>query len=489
MSADDNHTGKPTASRLSRRALLAGAAASAGALGLGFGPEQAVAEAPRAREGRYLIKNGVVLSFDGKVGDFDRADVLVEGGKIVAVRPNITATATVIDARNAIVMPGFTDTHHHFYQSALRNVLGNGLLSDYSRDIVEKATPFFRVEDAYDGVLSGALRSLSSGITHVTDLSQVSNTPEHSDAMIKAFRDSNIRAVHAYSRGYGPGAKYPNDAERMLKQHFGANDGLVRLALSTAISKEQWLLARKLGLRIYTHVVGNLAAVAPAGVIKLGEEGLMGPDNVYIHFTNATDAHMKRVKDTGGHLSLAVPIEMTMRHGNPPIQQALDHGIIPSLSSDVETTMAADMFSVMRAAFTLQRMLINERAIKDEKNLPPLLTAKDVIAMATIEGARCNGVESLTGSLTPGKAADLILLRTDRTNVMPLNNAYSAIVTGMDTSNVDTVMVAGKILMSRGKLTGVNMAALQKRITASRDFIIEKSAWPKSVIDTSMPGH
>ena len=96
---------------------------------------------------------------------------------------------------------------------------------------------------------------------------------------------------------------------------------------------------------------------------------------------------------------------------------------------------------------------------------------------------------SLTGSLTPGKAADLILLRTDRTNVMPLNNAYSAIVTGMDTSNVDTVMVAGKILMSRGKLTGVNMAALQKRITASRDYIIEKSAWPKSVIDTSMPGH
>ena len=265
--------------------------------------------------------------------------------------------------------------------------------------------------------------------------------------------------------------------------------GLVRLALSTAISKEQWLLARKLGLRIYTHVVGNLAAVAPAGVIKLGEEGLMGSDNVYIHFTNATDAHMKRVKDTGGHLSLAVPIEMTMRHGNPPIQQALDHGIIPSLSSDVETTMAADMFSIMRAAFTLQRMLINDRTIKDEKNLPPLLTAKDVIAMATIEGARCNGVESLTGSLTPGKAADLILLRTDRTNVMPLNNAYSAIVTGMDTSNVDTVMVAGKILMSRGKLTGVNMAALQKRITASRDFIIEKSAWPKSVIDTSMPGH
>ncbi len=489
MSAHQDDAGTPSAARLSRRALLKGAAASCGALGFGFGPDQAIAEAPRAREGRYLIKNGVVLSMDPKVGDFDRADVLVEGGKIIAVRPNISATATIIDSRNAIVMPGFTDSHHHFYQSPLRNVLGNGLLDDYFRDIVEKATPLFRAEDAYDGVLSGALRSISSGVTHVTDLSQVSNTPGHSDAMIKAFRDSGIRAVYAYSRGYGAGAKYPEDAERMLKQHFGANDGLVRLALSTAISKDQWLLARKLGLRIYTHVVGNLAAVAPAGVIKLGDEGLMGPDNVYIHFTNATDAHMKRVKDTGGHLSLAVPIEMTMRHGTPPLQQALDQGIIPSLSSDVETTMTSDMFSIMRSAFTLQRMLINERAIKNEKNLPPLLSAKDVVAMATIQGARCNGVESLTGSLTPGKAADIILLRTDRTNVMPLNNAYGAIVTGMDTSNVDTVMVAGKILMSRGKLTGVDLAALQKRITASRDFIIEKAGWPKSAVDSSMPGH
>lgn len=454
-----------------------------------LGAGSAIAQAPRSREGRYLLRNGVVLSFDPKVGDFDRADVLVEGNRIVAVQPDIQAEARVIDARNTIIMPGFCDTHHHFYQSALRNVLGNGLLVDYFRDIVEKATPLFRVEDAYDGVLSGVLRSLDAGVTHVTDLSQVSNTPEHSDAMIRAFKDSNIRAVHAYSRGYGAGAKYPADVARLHKQHFASNDGLVRLALGAAINKEQWVLAREHGLRIYTHVVGSLGAVAPAAVMKLGDEGLMGPDNIYIHFTNAANEHMQKVKDTGGHISLAVPIEMTMRHGTPPLQQALDHGIRPSLSSDVETTMSSDMFSQMRAAFTLQRMLINERAIKGEKELPALLTAKDVIAMATIEGARCNGVEARTGSLTPGKEADIVMLRTNTPNVMPLNNAYGAIVTGMDTSNVDTVIVAGKIVKARGRLVGVNLAALQRRITASRDYIIEKAGWPKSVIDTSMPGH
>lgn len=487
MSAEDNARRHFSDYFLTRRQLIA--AASASAVSLGLGTATTHAQAPRAREGRYLIKNGVVLSFDTKVGDFDRADVLIEGGKIVAVQPNINANATVIDGSDTIVLPGFCDSHHHFYQSALRNVLGNGLLVDYFRDIVEKATPLFRVEDAYDGVLSGALRSLSAGVTHVTDLSQVSNTPEHSDAMIKAFRDSNIRAVHAYSRGYGNGAKFPDDVERIKKQHFNSNDGLVTLAFGAAINKDQWLLARKHGLRIFTHVVGSLGAIAPAAVAKLGEEGLMGPDNVYIHFTNGANEHMKRVKDTGGHISLAVPIEMTMRHGTPPLQQALDHGIRPSLSSDVETTMSSDMFTQMRAAFTLQRMLINERAIKGEKELPALLSAKEIVAMATIEGARCNGAESRTGSLTPGKDADIIMLRTNMTNVMPLNNAYGAIVTGMDTSNVDTVMVAGKIVKSRGRLVGVNVAALQKRITASRDYIIEKTGWPRSVTDTSLPGH
>jgi 5-methylthioadenosine/S-adenosylhomocysteine deaminase len=178
-----------------------------------------------------------------------------------------------------------------------------------------------------------------------------------------------------------------------------------------------------------------------------------------------------------------------MRHGTPPLQLALDHGIRPSLSSDVETTMAADMFSQMRAVFTLQRVQLNERAIKGEKDLPALLTAKDVVGLATIEGARANGQESRTGSLTPGKDADIVMLRTDQLNVMPLNDAYGAIVTGMDTSNVDTVMVAGRILKSRGRMVGVNLSAHRRRIAASRDYLVGKTGWPKSVTDTSLPGH
>src|ERR1041384_2178927 len=186
-----------------------------------------------AQQARTLIKGGVVLSIDRNVGDFEKADVLIEGGKIAAIRPNISADAAVIDAANMIVLPGFIDTHHHFYQSQLRNVLPNGVLADYFRDISGAATNHYRAEDAYIGNLIGALRSVDAGITTITDLSQVSNTPEHSDALIKGLKDSGIRAIYAYSRGSGAGARYPGDAERIRAQHFASADQLVTMALGT----------------------------------------------------------------------------------------------------------------------------------------------------------------------------------------------------------------------------------------------------------------
>jgi cytosine/adenosine deaminase-related metal-dependent hydrolase len=187
-------------------------------------------------------------------------------------------------------------------------------------------------------------------------------------------------------------------------------------------------------------------------------------------------------------VSIASPIEMTMRHGMPPLQQVLDHGIRPSLSSDVETTMAADMFTQMRSVFTLQRALINQRAIGGEKNLPPLLTARDVIAFATIEGAKITGLERKTGTLTPGKEADIVMLRTDLPNVLPFNNAYGAVVAHMDTSNVDTVWVGGKIVKRNGKLVAFDMKRIADMADRSRNYIVGKVGWPRSVIDTSRPG-
>jgi cytosine/adenosine deaminase-related metal-dependent hydrolase len=195
------------------------------------------------------------------------------------------------------------------------------------------------------------------------------------------------------------------------------------------------------------------------------------------------------IAKTRGNVSLASAIEMKMGHGIPPVQQALDHGIRPSLSVDVETEMPGELFTQMRTILTLQRMQLLARDRAGEKNLPKLLTVRDVIEFATIEGARVNALDSKVGTLTPGKQADVILLRTDRINVMPVNNAYGAVVLGMDTSNVDTVFVAGQIRKWRGELVGVDLPRVQRLATASRDYVVSKVGWPKTRLGGYAEGH
>jgi len=178
---------------------------------------------------------------------------------------------------------------------------------------------------------------------------------------------------------------------------------------------------------------------------------------------------------------------MQMRHGMPPIQTALDHGIRPSLSVDVETNMAADMFTVMRATFTLHRTLVNERALAGEQNLPRLLTCRDVLEMATIYGAETCHLDHKIGTLTPGKEADIIVLRTDAINVTPLNNAPGAVVTLMDTSNVDTVLIAGKIMKRSGKLVGVDLNRIRRTVETSRDAVLERAGYARNLFGSCCP--
>jgi cytosine/adenosine deaminase-related metal-dependent hydrolase len=455
-------------------ALAAGVVGGAGA-----------ATAAQPASSRILLKGGVVLTFDTTLGDFEKADVLIEGQKIVEIKPQISASAAVIDASKMIVLPGFIDSHHHNYQGALRNIQTNGLLEDYSRDIVGEATPYYRPEDAYVGELVSAIRALDAGITTLMDISQVSNSPEHSDACVKGLHEAGIRAVFAYARGFGPKAQYPQDIERLQKKYFSTADQLLTLALGTQMIQEQWTVARKAGVRIFTHVVGRANCDT---ILKWSDAGLAKSDNVYIHGTGASPEFMKMIAATGAALSIASPIEMTMRHGMPPLQLAIENSVRPSLSSDVETTMAADMFTQMRSVFTLQRALINERAIGGEKNLPPMLTAREVVGFATVEGAKCLALDRKIGTLSPGKEADIVMLRTDLPNVLPFNNAYGAIVAHMDTSNVDTVIVAGRVMKRHGKLVGVDIKRVAALADQSRNYIIGKVGWPRSVIDTSRPG-
>lgn len=172
-----------------------------------------------------------------------------------------------------------------------------------------------------------------------------------------------------------------------------------------------------------------------------------------------------------------------MGHGIPPIQQSIDRGIRPSLSVDVETQMPGDLFTQMRAVFTLQRMQALARQRANAADAPRLLTVREVVEFATIEGSRANRLDSTVGTLTPGKQADVIMLRTDAINVMPINNVYSAVVQAMDTSNVDTVIIGGTVRKRGGRLAGVDMANVRRLAQQSRDYIVSKTGWPKTILE------
>jgi cytosine/adenosine deaminase-related metal-dependent hydrolase len=430
---------------------------------------------------RILIKGGVVLTLDRQIGDFARADVLIEDGKIREVRPNIAVAgdaAAVIDATNRIVIPGFVDTHSHSYQGLLRNILTNGVLNpDYNRDIQSTLTPAYSASDAYAGVLITALGLMDMGTTTIVDISQVSHTPEHSDACIHALKDAGIRAVYAYYRGAGAATQFPQDIRRIARTYFNSKDQLLTLALGTSPDAKLYTLAREVGVPAVLHA-NRLSDF----LIELNRGGLLRAGDEYIHCTGLNDTAWRLIRETGGRISLSVEIEMTMGQGLPAIQEALDHGMRPSLSSDHGATVAQDFFSVMRAVFTLQHLQYFQRAFAGEPNLPRRLSPRDMLEFATIEGARCAALDGRVGTLTPGKEADIVLLAADRISVWPLNNAPGAVVNLMNPSNVETVMIAGKIKKWRGNLIGADVPQVLRLAADARDALLRRAGFATNLL-------
>jgi 5-methylthioadenosine/S-adenosylhomocysteine deaminase len=496
--------------------------------------------------GRYVIRGGSVMSMDPHVGDFPQADVLVGGKKILAVGPNLNAgDAAVIDASGRIVMPGFIDTHHHQFETALRSFLADGVLindlsgspsgsTTYYEYILNKFAPVYRPQDVYINELFGGLSQLDDGVTTVHDVSQISHSPAHSDAAIQALIDTGRRAAFGYFESAGnfgagvPGNQYPQDADRIYHKWFSANNlssnGLVHMImggevyLNDATTDQSWTIGRRLGLQIAAHILSPFGirptfdklAAGTGGNGKIG----IGPDNLFIHMTGMSDTAWQKVKNAGAQVSLAVPIEMNMRHGMPPILRMQNLGMEPSLSVDVECTLTADFFTQMRSCMNLQRVLVNQMVLdspngnqnlpdpldwglpqsavtvpppsfpyfpKPPAGIPAPLTTRDVLRYGTMSGAKALRLDQKVGSLTPGKEADIIILDATAINVAPLNQVPGAVVSLMDRTNVETVIVAGTVRKWKGQLLDVDLPNLRRQLENSRDYIFAAAGVPQNL--------
>jgi len=527
----------------SRRNFLKGtAAAGAAAAGLNlFKPRPAIAQGNAPLSSgmpgrRIVIRGGAVMSMDPAVGDFPQADVLIEGKKIVDVRPHIgnVGGASEIDARGRIVMPGFIDTHHHQFETVLRSFLADGVLindgsgspsgsTTYFEFILLKFAPVYRPQDVYINELVGGLSQLDDGVTTVHDVSQIHHSPQHSDAAIQALNDTGRRFAFGFFESAGaailgtnPGNKYPTDAPRIKLQWFSSADQLGHMImggevyLGDASTVASWKIGRDLGLQIAAHILSPFS-ITPTFDQLASANGLgpppgtkIGPDNLFIHMTGQSGTSWQKVKDVGAQVSIAFPIEMNMRHGIPPIIKMQQLGMEPSLSVDVECTMTADFFTQMRVAMNMQRMVVNQMILEQGANgtkietandafyppnqwptpaagIPPLLTTRDVLRYGTMNGAKALKLDGKVGSLTPGKEADIIILDATKINVAPLNQVPGAVVSLMDRTNVETVIVAGKVRKWKGQLVDVNFDHLRNQLEASRDFVFQAAGVPQNL--------
>jgi cytosine/adenosine deaminase-related metal-dependent hydrolase len=442
---------------------------------------------------RILLKGGHVLTVDPSLGDIEGGDVLIEGDTIAEVGKDLSADAEVIDCSGDVVIPGFVDTHRHTWEAAIRSCAPDATLDDYFVEVLDSFAPLYRPEDVYASNLAGSLECLNAGITTLLDWSHINNTPDHPDAGVQGLTEAGIRAVYAYGSANLSLADYwfnssivipRDDVERIRDTYMSSSDGLLTMALATRgpgfcqddVVRQEWGFARELGLPITTHFAMGKLAGKWSMVKQLEGLDLLGPDTTYIHSCYFGDDEWDLVATSKGKISIAPQVEMQMGHGWPPIMKARAHGLRPALSIDVVTTVPGDMFTQMRCGFAEERWKSNDSVWESEEPFPADgLTARDMLTMATLDGAHVAGLEDRTGSLTPGKQADVVVIDGRAPGTAPVIDPVATVVLAADVSNVDTVIVGGRVHKRDGKLTADWGSAL-KKLQASSDYLVEALA-------------
>lgn len=392
---------------------------------------------------RTLLRGGCVLTL-GRA-NFAEADVLIDGGTIAEVGGGLRARdAEVIDASGAIVMPGFVDAHRHVAESLFHN-----LDQDLPPD---RFGPHYAPDDLYAATLVGLLGALEAGVTTVVDWCAFGRTRDHLEAARQAHEDSGLRTVLVH------GSAGESDWRAGLSQVAAAAGPRLTPAAGPPTLESgrdvaaDWAAARAVGLRLHVHA--GVSRDDRGAVALLGQRGDLGPDVTLIHCSHLDDADLDAVAASRASVVSTPSSEMVGGFGSPPIQRFIDHGIRPGLGVDTgRRGSPIDMFAQMRAMISLQHATHFDLKLAGKAGLPKLLNTREVIRYATVDGARAAGFADGLGVLEPGNAADLLVLRADRPNIHPINDAIGAVVWGMDTSNVEWVFVGGEARKRDGHLT------------------------------------
>lgn len=446
---------------------------------------------------RTLLRGATVITMEP--GQEDRiADILIERDKIAAIGQNLRVapgSARVLDLAGHVVVPGFIDSHRHLFQALLRGMAANWSLMQYSVGMFGTIGQHFSVQDMFIANQLGAFDALDAGVTTVFDWSHNQITPAHTDALIAGLDSTSLRATFGYGGAPSLWAEIlkppyhsstlTNAAEvrRLRSGRFASDSGLLTLGLAARgpdlstmdVVKDDWRLARDLGIRINIHIAQGISPGRPA-VVPLHDAGLLGPDLTFGHCNLLEDVEMKMMADNGVTATSTPEDESNMGHGWPAISRLVQAGVWPNIGIDTCMAVGADQFTAMRFALAIPRAEHNAEVL-DTGNNPWALkfSTRDALRMATVEGARALGQQDRIGSLAVGKQADLIAINTVDPSMTPLIDPVSAVVQHASRSVVNHVFVAGRHVKENGKLVGVDMARLSEEANTASAGILRRA--------------
>lgn len=426
---------------------------------------------------KTLIRGAYVLTMDERLGSIPHADVLIEGDRIAEVGERLDAAgAEVIDGTNRIVLPGFVDTHRHMWAAMLRGCACYGDLGTYFHDVVFTYGAAFTPEDTYTSVRFGLAEAIDSGITTMHAWEHNLQTPAHADAALQALDESGLRGRFSYGPSSDPaaGSSFAQGTEtidledvlRLRAGRFGSGEGRLHLGIACRgvdysqqeVWQAEFAFARQHGLPITSHTMMTRHDVERVRAISVYKEHeALGPDVLLVHAIHANDEELAYLAETGTPVSLSILSELRVGMGIPRTVAMMQAGVPLSLSVD---TMAAsdnsDMFAVLRVTMCVARGQAEEATVYQPDQ---------VLRHATIDGARALGLGEVTGSLAPGKRADVILLRADDLNLAPLNVADGQIVLAGQPRNVEAVWIDGVCRKRDGELVNVDVSGLVQSAT------------------------